>query len=503
MTEYLARKEYTYSGGDAIFSVPFSYIDKTHIGVYVNGTKTSGWTWLSESQIEILSPSLINGDLVVVARETPIAEKLVTFTDTSILNEDVQNLAQDQVFDAIQEVTDNETKFELDMTEAFAEQIEAVDTAISIYQSTTNARIDGLETTFQQSSTSAKAYMEQAEDYKNQAATSAYNASVKAAETYATYEEAMSIIAATTNASVATINVDKTEALNTISGARTEALDTINSTKTNALNEQNRNRQTNVDSIRAVGTESLRSIHAETTQARDYAMRAVGWDMDVEDNILKFRDRTDDEIDSAISYVEEARNNAINSITAKTTECSSIITARTSDVTGSVWSKGTEAVTTINSAKTAAVNTINSTATNALNTINSTKTSAVESVKTQGVNSINSIGSATTSAIGSIGTATTQGTVSIGTATTNSISTINSTKTNAITSVQAAQTSAVSSVNSAKTSALSEINATITAAETDIEHNRQICEEMAQRATLGWNIEIEDNILKFTKVEDE
>ena len=106
MTEYLARKEYTYSGGDAKFTIPFPYIDKTYIKVYVNGTATSGWTLLNESQLQVISPVLANGDSVVVARQTPITDKLVTFTDTSILNEDVQNLAQDQLFHAIQEMYD-------------------------------------------------------------------------------------------------------------------------------------------------------------------------------------------------------------------------------------------------------------------------------------------------------------------------------------------------------------------------------------------------------------
>lgn len=121
MTEYFARKEYVYTGGDTIFSIPFSYIDKKHIKVYINDEKYTGFTYLNDTQIRIYQTLKI-GDVVVVSRETPIDEKFVTFTDTSILSQKQQNLAQDQVFDAMQEVADRNTKFMID-AEAQAEEI--------------------------------------------------------------------------------------------------------------------------------------------------------------------------------------------------------------------------------------------------------------------------------------------------------------------------------------------------------------------------------------------
>ena len=113
MTTYFARKEYVYSGGDAIFSIPFSYIKKEHISVLVNDEATENYTYLNNSQIQV-NDTLETNDVVSIIRSTPIGSRMVVFSDTSILDKKAQNLAQEQVFDAIQEVYDNNIKFNID-----------------------------------------------------------------------------------------------------------------------------------------------------------------------------------------------------------------------------------------------------------------------------------------------------------------------------------------------------------------------------------------------------
>lgn len=439
---YYARKEYTYSGGGATFSIPFSYINKDYINVYVNGTRTTGWTWLNSSQIQVNSPVLTNGDKVLIVRETPISSKLVTFTDTSILDEDVQNLAQDQNFDAVQEIYDFAT---------FAD--DSIKTNLSI-----------------------------SEDYKNQAATSAYNASVKAAETYATYQEAMSVIASTTNASVASITNTKTSAINEVNNTKVNGINSVNAAKTSAINE----------------------INTKLNTAKNYAEKAIGWNITYEpsttepsstEDMLVFIDRTPSEITSATNYVTDARDSAISSINA----------AKTS-ATAAIESTKATAISSVNSAKTSALSAIGESNTqgarkNAIDAINSAKNTALSDI---GQN--NSTG-ARGNAISAINTALAQSTSAISSsvtaATTAALNSITTATTNGTSSINIETTQGVSSINSAKTSALTEINATISAAETSIEASRAICEEMAQRATLGWNIEFQDDSLIFTSVESE
>ncbi len=104
MTTYYARVDYSYSG-DSKFTIPFSYIKKEHIVVFVNDVKTTNYTYITSSQIEV-KDELQAEDVVSIRRTTPIKDKLVDFTDLNILNGETQNLAQEQVFNAVQEMYD-------------------------------------------------------------------------------------------------------------------------------------------------------------------------------------------------------------------------------------------------------------------------------------------------------------------------------------------------------------------------------------------------------------
>ncbi len=125
MTTYYARVDYSYSG-DSKFTIPFPYIKKEHIVVLVNDVKTTNYTYITSSQIEV-KDELQAEDVVSIRRTTPIKKKLVSFTDLNILNGETQNLAQEQVFNAVQEMYDkNEQQtqnFQKDIN-AYKEEIE-------------------------------------------------------------------------------------------------------------------------------------------------------------------------------------------------------------------------------------------------------------------------------------------------------------------------------------------------------------------------------------------
>ncbi len=113
MTTYYARKEYIYDNGDTIFSIPFSYIKPEHIVVLINGEDTKNYTYLNTTQIRVIE-TLNKGDKITIARTTPIDSRMVIFSDTSILDKDVLNLAQTQTFDAVQEIYDNNEVFKIE-----------------------------------------------------------------------------------------------------------------------------------------------------------------------------------------------------------------------------------------------------------------------------------------------------------------------------------------------------------------------------------------------------
>ena len=137
MTVYFARKEYVYSGGDAIFSIPFSYIKKEHISVLVNDEATENYTYLNNSQIQV-NDTLETNDVVSIIRSTPIDSRMVVFSDTSILDKKAQNLAQEQVFDVIQEIYDNNIAFGIDVDKTLADNKADLEKAQAAYEEKLN-----------------------------------------------------------------------------------------------------------------------------------------------------------------------------------------------------------------------------------------------------------------------------------------------------------------------------------------------------------------------------
>ena len=62
---------YTWNTGNPnSFTVPFSYLDRSHIEVYVNGVEDVTYTWLTASSVAV-GVTLQDADTVVVKRVTP------------------------------------------------------------------------------------------------------------------------------------------------------------------------------------------------------------------------------------------------------------------------------------------------------------------------------------------------------------------------------------------------------------------------------------------------
>jgi hypothetical protein len=102
MPTFFARAEYPASGTD--YAVPFSYIDRTHVKVEVNGNPVA-FSFLTGSTVRLgLTPS--GGSLVVVRRETSPATRLVTFGSNTILDSATLNRANLQEFYLAQEAQD-------------------------------------------------------------------------------------------------------------------------------------------------------------------------------------------------------------------------------------------------------------------------------------------------------------------------------------------------------------------------------------------------------------
>ncbi len=103
----LSYVDYTGDGSNTDFNVTFPYLAKTHVHVYINGTETTAFIWLSASQIR-LTTAPANAVIVRVKRTSPTAARLVDFQNGVTLDANA-DLDQDsnQLFYITQESLDN------------------------------------------------------------------------------------------------------------------------------------------------------------------------------------------------------------------------------------------------------------------------------------------------------------------------------------------------------------------------------------------------------------
>jgi hypothetical protein len=74
---------YTGNGVTTQFSVPFGYVRREHVAVEVNDVNTA-FTWVNNNTVQV-TPAPANGAEVLVKRTTPVASRLVDYTDGSTL----------------------------------------------------------------------------------------------------------------------------------------------------------------------------------------------------------------------------------------------------------------------------------------------------------------------------------------------------------------------------------------------------------------------------------
>jgi hypothetical protein len=131
--------QYTGNGSTTTFSVPFPYLLKAHVKVYLDLVIETGaysvlladgpgYTWVSNTQIQAaVAPGV--GVQLTVRRETPSSSQVVIWNDGSNLIADDLNISDLQSFYVVQEWVDYATRSNEVSQEAIAEALAAVATA--------------------------------------------------------------------------------------------------------------------------------------------------------------------------------------------------------------------------------------------------------------------------------------------------------------------------------------------------------------------------------------
>ena len=97
---------YTANGSTNQFDITFSYIEQSHIKVFVNNVEDTNFTFVNSSRIQT-SSTPTNGQVVKIERQTPTNARLVDFSDGSVLTESDLDKSANQKFFIAQETTDD------------------------------------------------------------------------------------------------------------------------------------------------------------------------------------------------------------------------------------------------------------------------------------------------------------------------------------------------------------------------------------------------------------
>lgn len=98
--------QYPGNGVQAIFTVSFPFLSRSHVIAKVDGAVTTAFTWLSDTQVQFGSPPA-SGTVVELRRVSSPGSALVNFSDGARLKESDLDTAMLQTFYLTQEAMDN------------------------------------------------------------------------------------------------------------------------------------------------------------------------------------------------------------------------------------------------------------------------------------------------------------------------------------------------------------------------------------------------------------
>jgi hypothetical protein len=211
MTQFYSRNDVNYSGD--VYSIPFDYIDKKEVKVYIDDELWTKWHFLSEHQLTLdeVPEDIRYSNIISVRRETNIEDKVVTYDNNSLLNKENLNKSQDQLLYAVQEIYDNNTQFAIDIRAEVDEKVERVSDAVE--------KLEFLEDSVEIANEAALEATEQAQI-----------ATEKAEETLNTFNEAMAEIDTLRQNSIDEVNqlvADHTDDLNALDATIKKDADAI------------------------------------------------------------------------------------------------------------------------------------------------------------------------------------------------------------------------------------------------------------------------------------
>ena len=104
---FYAKDIYTADGSTQSFAVTYPFISRDHVSITADGVAASFY-WVNDGQITITSPAALDGEVLIIKRNTSPATLLVDYVDGSNLTETDLDLDSKQAFFLAQENNDEQ-----------------------------------------------------------------------------------------------------------------------------------------------------------------------------------------------------------------------------------------------------------------------------------------------------------------------------------------------------------------------------------------------------------
>lgn len=365
--------QYTGNGSIKTFSVPFTYISKSHIAVKVNGVlKAAGtdYSWDTDSSITfVTAPG--TGLTVDIRRASSPSQRLIDFQDGSTLTQDILDADSNQNFFMAQEAID-----------AVASNIALA--SDGVYDAN-NKRIKNLADPINAQDAVSKNWAETASSSQVAQATTQANNSASSAAASATSAAASAASATSASGSAATATTKATDSSNSATASAASAAAALTSKNAAATSETNAASSAssasssataaNTSAVNAATSASGASASASTatTKASDASGSATAASNSASAAATSATNAASS-ASSASSSATTAATQATNSASSATAAAGSATSASTSATTATT--KAGEASTSATNAATSATNAASS-ATSAATSASDANTSAV------------------------------------------------------------------------------------------------------------------------------
>lgn len=365
--------QYTGNGSIKTFSVPFTYISKSHIAVKVNGVlKAAGtdYSWDTDSSITfVTAPG--TGLTVDIRRASSPSQRIIDFQDGSTLTQDILDADSNQNFFMAQEAID-----------AVASNIALASDGVF---DAVNKRIKNVADPVNAQDAVTKNWAENASSSQVAQATTQANNSASSAAASATSAAASASSATSASGSAATATTKATDSSNSATASAASAAAALTSKNAAATSETNAASSAssasssataaNTSAVNAATSASGASASASTatTKASDASGSATAASNSASAAATSATNAASS-ASSASSSATTAATQATNSASSATAAAGSATSASTSATTATT--KAGEASTSASNAATSATNAASS-ATSAATSASDASTSAV------------------------------------------------------------------------------------------------------------------------------